>query len=204
MKISQQGATKLYHVSLVVMGLGGLFGLGAIGNTIYQYVLYRRAVSSKKWASVEGTIQKSHVLKKKRTSSSGGSVSTGGRGHQGTSSQTSVYYTYEPAVKYHYIVDGKKYVGDRINFTQTDAYKHAQGRRRAENILQNYPVGKKLKVYYDPKEPKESVLVAGDTDTHTDEIVVQVILAAFLAIVFGVGVWMNLAGKKHGADTSWD
>jgi hypothetical protein len=203
MQLSKEGATKIYHASIGMMFLGGLFALGAIGNIIWQYVLHSKASASKNWSRVEGTVIKSRVEEKKRTSSSGGG-SSGPRGHGSSSSSTSVYYTYRPVVSYSYVVDGKNYDNDRINFRQDDEYKHRRGKRHAQKIVSRYPEGSKITVYYDPEDPQEAVLVSGDTETHTEEMVVQAILASVLLLVFGVGVWLYVMSKKQGADTTWD
>jgi hypothetical protein len=62
--------------------------------------------------------------------------------------------TRQPKVSYSYTVDGKQLEGSRITREP-----HADGHGDAK--LAAYPVGKTVKVYYDPKDPASSVLELG-------------------------------------------
>jgi hypothetical protein len=64
---------------------------------------------------------------------------------------------YRLSVKYTYSVDGKSYSGDRI--TASDGYQKT--RRKANDVLKKYPVGKEVSVYYSPSDPSLAVLKTG-------------------------------------------
>lgn len=67
-------------------------------------------------------------------------------------------YKYVPMISYTYEVAGKRYEGDVIQFGLTEA----ASRSVAEQTIKPYPVGGKVKVFYDPKDPKKSVLETSD------------------------------------------
>ena len=59
-----------------------------------------------------------------------------------------------PTVRYAYEVAGKRHEGDVIQFGLTKS----ASRSAAEQTIKPYPVGGKVKVFYDPKVPMKSVL----------------------------------------------
>jgi hypothetical protein len=70
------------------------------------------------------------------------------------------YFT--PVVSYTYTVQGAPRTGTRIDFA--DAVLVFQKDEALAWIDRNYPVGKQVTVYYDPKDPALAVLVPGATD----------------------------------------
>lgn len=63
--------------------------------------------------------------------------------------------TYVPNVVYEYEVGGQDYRNNRINF---GIYGPTSVRSWVEEAAAQYPVGKRVNVYYDPKNPADSVL----------------------------------------------
>lgn len=63
-------------------------------------------------------------------------------------------YKHVPTVRYAYEVAGKRHEGDVIQFGLTEA----ASRSVAEQTIKPYPVGGKVKVFYDPQDPTKSVL----------------------------------------------
>lgn len=63
---------------------------------------------------------------------------------------------YQPSVTYAYEVAGTRHNGNRIS--ALSAY---TSRGRAETVLARYKVGTAVDVYYDPEDPKSSVLEPG-------------------------------------------
>jgi hypothetical protein len=62
--------------------------------------------------------------------------------------------TYHAAIVYDYSVEGTKYAGKRISFGD-----YGSGNpNHARQILNRYPVGKQISVYYNPSKPEDSVL----------------------------------------------
>lgn len=60
---------------------------------------------------------------------------------------------YQVDVRYTYSVDGKQYWNDRYSYFHT----YAESSRN-KSVVEKYPRGKQVTVYYDPSNPKESVL----------------------------------------------
>lgn len=87
------------------------------------------------WEPVDGVVK-----------SSGVSTSTDGEG--GT--------TYCLYVSYQYTVDGKTYDGDRVSYSAENSCNSW-----SKNADDDYPEGKGITVYYDPDNPRESVLESG-------------------------------------------
>lgn len=64
--------------------------------------------------------------------------------------------TYSPQVNYVYTVGGVKHQGDRINYLTVSS-----SHNPAQEIVNRFPVGKPVTVYYSSADPAESVLVRG-------------------------------------------
>lgn len=62
--------------------------------------------------------------------------------------------TYIAKIKYAYWVNGKKYIGDKVRF----GWVETDNREAAANIKNKYSVDSIADVYFNPKEPSESVL----------------------------------------------
>ncbi|MDP3696713.1 MAG: DUF3592 domain-containing protein [Candidatus Taylorbacteria bacterium] len=97
----------------------------------------RNAMESKNWPSADGRITISDVSKNY------------------DSEDDSV--TYGAKITYNYTVNGITYMGGTVTFGEYSSSdpSHAGG------IVSRYPVGKSVKVYYDPKDPKTSALEPG-------------------------------------------
>ena len=65
-------------------------------------------------------------------------------------------HTYSAAVKYHYFVAGKAYSGDRYRYVQGSSSDDS-----AWQVVGEYPVGKRVPVYYCPEDPADSLLHPG-------------------------------------------
>jgi hypothetical protein len=65
---------------------------------------------------------------------------------------------YRPDVEYEYTVDGQDYVGNTITVGAKVSTNVAGG---AQKKVNEYPVGKEVKVHYDPDDPAESCLEPG-------------------------------------------
>jgi hypothetical protein len=95
---------------------------------------------SREWPTTEGVITASHIDRSHRTS-----TEKGWRGDR---------YEYEVRVQYSYSVDGVGYTGNRLRI-RPDEYRSEE---RAQRELAEYPVGQRVRVYYDPKAPERSLL----------------------------------------------
>lgn len=94
---------------------------------------------SSKWPNVEGTVVATDV--KEHRSRRGGK-------------------SYSPEVQYQYSVNGASYASSRMSYGDAGSSSSMEG---ALKTLGNYPVGKKISVYYNPSEPSTAVLVPGIT-----------------------------------------
>ena len=68
--------------------------------------------------------------------------------------------TYLAKVRYSYSVDGTPYTGGKVSFSQ-----YGGRQEHSRQIVQQYPVGKAVDVYYDPEKPETAVLEPGVTNS---------------------------------------
>jgi len=108
-------------------------GLGTLFLAISIVRLYKFS-TSKTWLSTTGEIISSEMETKR-----------GGRGRS---------VTYHAALVYDYSVEGTKYSGSRICFGDYGS----SNPNHARQILNRYPAGKQVNVYYNPSKPEDSVL----------------------------------------------
>lgn len=117
----------------------GLVSLGLIGLGIYLLVSSqqskRDAENSLNWPSVTGLVTEV-------------SVKVDGDQERGK-------FRFMPVVEFVYDVNGKIYDGDKINFGQGPIFDTQEA---ADKFLEGFPPGSEVEVYYDPNQPKKSVL----------------------------------------------
>ena len=112
-------------------------GIGLLAWGGYEI---KRAYESRSWPHIQGTITSSDITKETRRDSN--------------SRHRTTYY---PRVKYKYYVDVKYYSCNRIEFGGVSGGK----RSKAKKVVDRYPSGKKVTVYYNPQDPAVAVLKAG-------------------------------------------
>ena len=93
--------------------------------------------ASQDWPTVQGTVIQSWVRKRSSTDDDG-----------------SVSYSYYPEIHYQYQIVGIEYQGNKIAFGP----KVGGNRPRAEKIIEKYPTGANVTVYYQPDKPGNAVL----------------------------------------------
>ena len=98
---------------------------------------------SHNWPSTQGTITYSGVHK-----------ST----HKDSNHRTQTTYT--PKVAYRYQVKGRQYTSDRIEFGVGQS---GGSKKSAQKVMDRYPSGKKVPVYYNAQDPKYAILESGFT-----------------------------------------
>jgi hypothetical protein len=114
-----------------------LIGAG-IGSYFWTLIPLSKAVQSKTWEPVPGTVTFNDIV---LTRGGGG---TGNR-------------TFKPIVHYRYEVNGEVFEGDQIAaFLLTTSI-----RSHAESTLSRYPVHSQVVVYHDPRNPKKALLEPG-------------------------------------------
>jgi len=118
-----------------------VFGIAAVWM-LYTYFRQRREASeSAAWPATQGKIVLSTVK----------ASNFYDRDSSGTWQKT----FYFPNVQYEYSVMGKTYTGKRIAFGASRGFR---SRAPAEKILERYPVGATVTVYYNPNDPADAVL----------------------------------------------
>ena len=122
----------------------GFMLIGLVFFLLGGYQLLQ-GLTTKDWPAAPGKILSSQVQSGNRTS--GGPV----RSRKGSSKRYSV------DVRYRYEVDGQEFEGDRLRFGNV-SYK---SRSKAQKVMNRYPRGKEVEVFYDPENPQSSVLIKG-------------------------------------------
>ena len=136
--------------SQIIIGSGFL----VIGTPIALFGLYFLLLGdqSRAWPSVVGVVESSAVRLDHdihRRLQSGGAAARSRRKHV-------------VEIAYRYEVDGQLYRSTRYSFGSGDTVARARNKEKAHLIArQRFPVGKEIRVFYDPEEPKQSVLAGG-------------------------------------------
>jgi hypothetical protein len=145
----------------------------AIGLGILYYArgLSAKAQQSLSWPSTDGVISHSAVLMQtQRDSSSASSTS------------------YKADVTYRYKVRGRDYSSERITLADISS-----GAGRAQGIVNRYPDGAPITVYYNPVDPSDAVLERGGASgIRILYIVGGVFAAAGVLFLFG-----SVTGPVH-------
>jgi Protein of unknown function (DUF3592) len=117
-----------------------IYAMIPIGIIVVMVVKYREIRKARLWPTTTGKVVVSTVVAKKK--------SPGDPGYDMHDTEM----TNEPRVEYEFHVGKKKYRGHRIDLGErTSIYE-------LETILDRYPVGTEVTVYYDPADPHTAVL----------------------------------------------
>ena len=109
--------------------------------TVINIVLIRsarKASASNRWPSTNGRILMSDVSSHRSLNSSG--------------THTTIY---EPKIQYEYTADGQRYQSDQLSYSMVGG---TSVESWAENIVDKYPQGSSVQVYYNPSKPSEAVI----------------------------------------------
>lgn len=113
-----------------------LFVLGGLTILVYSISLMYKSISSYTWPSCIGKIITSEVHQKKDIK--------GGRMEK----------VYTAHVVYEYKINDLLYTNDRIFWAEYSS----EIKSIMQNIVDRYPVGKEVFVYYDPNKPQNAIL----------------------------------------------
>lgn len=119
-----------------------------------------RGSASRHWPRADGRILRSFVL-----------VDTGSGEGEG----------FTPQVQYEYVVEGNTYQGKRLRYGQTGSW----NRKQAERTIAGYVAGAPAKVCFNPRNPKDAVLVSG---TSWGNLVIALAGLVFLMVAYAVWV----------------
>jgi hypothetical protein len=102
---------------------------------------------------------------------------------------TSGSTNYEAAVVYLYAVDGHDFRGARISFAEPLATPKAD----QLPILEHYPVGATVEVYYDPRDPRQAVLDLAimKYQLYFDFFMVPFVLTCLLLVACTAKAWQG-------------
>jgi len=143
-----------------------------VGMLLLGTVMFKlpRAIVSSNWPTTEGEIVSSYVEV----------------GDHGDS------WSAWPRVSYTYLVDGKKYTSNNIEVEDfgraTDSY--------AQKVIQRYPEGARVKVFYEPDDPAVAVLEPGFPRSS------GFVFIFLLVVIMGIGV-ISLCIGLYGIAVDW-
>lgn len=157
---------------LAALLCGGFFclvfgGLG-IGLILYSRKQHQKAAASQNWPVVDAQIVLAEVREQRDLDAEG-----------------DLRQTYYPHVEYTYQVAGITYQGKTIAFGGRKGFSSP---RNAEKEIAAYPVGARVKAYYNPQNPKEAVLEQRAVGTNFLQIVGAIALLIALCLLCGI-VW---------------
>ena len=170
---------EAYMAGSIILGLGLFFFVGGFMSSameklagsiifigigiviaLFSYSAYKTSVESNSWPTIDGVIITSQI--EQQTSTSG----------EGANKKTTVKSV--PKIAYQYQVGGQLYKNTKISFLSSSG--------NASRIVDQYPEGKTVRVYYNPDKPKQAVLVPGGPGLN--------VVPYFFAVVF---ILMGLA-----------
>jgi hypothetical protein len=145
--------------------------IAAILGLIALFILLRAlqgwaaASASRAWPSVSGRVLNSSLIRTPRRGTSGGG-------------------SYVPMIVYEYQVDGKVYRGQRYSFG-TQVGTGFTG--IASRVVDRYPEGSAVDVYYNPENPSEAVLKRSAGGSWGNLLMVVVLAAAAVIVLVRFG-----------------
>jgi hypothetical protein len=127
----------------------------------------RKVKASQNWPFTSGVIMHSHL-----------SRASGMNDHSGGNLNTATHASFETTdMRYYYIIDGRKYEGTRVTYTN----------HYAKDLVARFHEGDTVKVYYNPKNHKNSVLIVGCPDGLCDTYFTTLIVSApFFLVAAGI------------------
>jgi len=136
--------------------------------TIYLNIRkIRKVKASQSWPVTSGVILHSYLSK-----------SDGMNVHSGSNLNTATYTSFDTTdLRYYYIIRGRKYEGTKVTYTN----------HSPKDLVAKFHKGDTVKVYYDPKNYKNSVLIAGCPDGLCDTYFTALIISIpFFLVAAGV------------------
>lgn len=170
-----KGKSILFGLIFLAVG-GGLLAWGF--NTM------GKAKASMSWPTAKGKVLHSGVERKVSTSTS----------NTGSGRRRRTTTTYEADVRYEYRVDANRYSGNKVSFGEYSS----SNRGHAERIVDRYPKGKSVEVFYNPDKPDTAVLEPGVSGG----VYIPLGIGALFAVI-GLGATIAaVVGKKSGGEAS--
>jgi hypothetical protein len=136
-----EGARVMSPIEIIICGLLVLVGLVLVLNGLRHR---RQERASTAWPSVPGRLLSCEIKKQV--------VTTGEKNRRHS------YTTYHPVVRYEYEVDGARHEGNRVAFVNVTRSSEAE----AQQVVDQAGPGGALHVFYNPRKPKDAVLLNTD------------------------------------------
>ncbi len=163
-----------------VLGIvcGGLFILiffaAGVAAVVFGIRNRKKAEESAGWPGVQGVITNAWIEESRDTDEDG---------------YTSTTYT--PKWQYEYQLGSQTYSSQKISFGGERGY---GSRKKAEQELTKYSMSGQVRVYYNPQDPEEAVLVQGTKGTMAGIIVgvILILVSACTACIGGYVVISNM------------
>ncbi len=127
-----------------------------------------RAQKSRSWPTASGTVLDLDM-----------------EAHQSRDEDGDIRTTYGATIQYKYLVDGQEFQGNRRTFSNV----RTSSARNTEKILERYPLGSSVDVFYNPDDPSSGVLEPG---VGASTYLLLVVAIGFL--VFGIAGALGLIG----------
>jgi hypothetical protein len=133
------------------------------GSAVWSgFELRERAQRMITWASVRGSVTRTAIV-------ADGTFEDG----------SAAYY---PRISYRYVVAGKEYSGERRSLINVGTGRFLRAGLR--EVVERYPVGSEVIVFYDPADPREAIL------ERPDPVAGPTLLCVFgAALAIGVPLW---------------
>jgi len=163
------------NLSMMIQRIVIATGLVILGSAFVNYGFGQmaKAKESVNWPSAAGKILSSE--QEKRTSTEG----------NGSSKETKTYYV--AVINYEYQVDGKAYTSNRIGFA-------GQSGVQSSALVNKYPKGKSVSVFYCPNNPEEAVLEKGGKKA-------DYFFPVFGGFIILFGLFLAYKGNKANSET---
>ncbi len=129
------------------------FGFWVFLLGLITLFLFYRLIRVYLWRKTEGEIIQSEVKKNEKIVA---------------------YDYYYPVIKYRYKVKNKEFISDRLFLTDL-----ASDYQTIKKLVNKYPIGKKVKVFYNPFNPKEAVL---KRNFHTGMFIQSLVFFSMLSV----------------------
>lgn len=140
------------------------------GLSAYGTMIAYKAYVTGTWSSVEGTITSSKTT-----------VRTSSHTSPGAPGETNA--TYFAEIQYSFEINGLSQVSDKVSFSRSSYGTESEARA----VVDKYPAGSSVKVYYNPSNPTETILEAGLTFAATLPLIIGLALLA-IATLLAIGV----------------
>jgi hypothetical protein len=144
------------------------FVVGILNISIFIYYFYLDS-KSKNWVAIEGNYSTYQFKKFKINNFSRNATKV-----------------VQPYCEYTYTLEGEKYFSNVLSIVNKDYYFHEIFLDLAKKIVKKNPKTKALQIYYNPKNPSESILVKGLSNS----FILQVYMLGLIGMIgFLVGVY---------------